>query len=305
MTAWRREGAALVSCVLLAAAGLPAQDSSSVRSPRPKSGAQFLLPVGSVLLPGLGQYVYGAALAGGAYTATALAGVWVADAANPDVLARGGLPRTGRDQLAFESLHVAFTAGALSGWDAFRRGVPALQGEGKYEFLGAGDDLGGLLAAPFDPAFLSRWTTWVNLGYAAVLAGIVVSQRDAGRRYETFRARDAAFVTALSLNAGVGEEALFRGWLLPLFRQNTGDFWAANVLQSVLFGALHVPDAEEFAVVIGAWAIYEGWLTRRNDWSIRESIFHHFWYDVLVGAATLLADERGLPLRLRFPGLRF
>jgi hypothetical protein len=39
-------------------------------------------------------------------------------------------------------------------------------------------------------------------------------------------------------------------------------------------------------------------LTRRNGWSIRESIFHHFWYDVLVASATLLADER-LVLRMR------
>jgi membrane protease YdiL (CAAX protease family) len=123
-------------------------------------------------------------------------------------------------------------------------------------------------------------------------------------RYPPFRANDAAFAASLSLNAAVGEEALFRGWLLPMLTQKLGGrFWLANVLQAGLFGLGH-PQAGPFAVVIGGGAAYSGWLTRRNGWSVREAIFQHFWYDVAVVTASLLRDDRGVitlaPITIRF-----
>jgi membrane protease YdiL (CAAX protease family) len=82
-----------------------------------------------------------------------------------------------------------------------------------------------------------------------------------------------------------------------------GRFWLANFIQAGLFGLGH-PQAEEFAVVIGAGAVWGGWQTRRNDWSIREVIFQHFWYDVAVVTAMLLRDDRHvvtlMPVRIRF-----
>lgn len=54
-----------------------------------------------------------------------------------------------------------------------------------------------------------------------------------------------------------------------------------------MFGILHGPAG----VIIGPWAAWEGWITRRNGWSIRESIFHHFWYDVAVISASIIADD--------------
>ncbi|MFW6089713.1 MAG: CPBP family intramembrane glutamic endopeptidase, partial [Gemmatimonadota bacterium] len=156
-----------------------------------------------------------------------------------------------------------------------------------------------------DPEFLGRATTWANLAYTGLVTGLVLAGRDRGVDHEPFRGRDAAFAVALSYNAGVGEEAAFRGWLLPMLHQKTGQrFWLANAIQAGIFGAMH-PDAGAFAAVIAASALYEGWVTRRDDWSIRESIFHHFWYDVAVTTATLLADERPSGIQLTFPTIRF
>jgi hypothetical protein len=75
------------------------------------------------------------------------------------------------------------------------------------------------------------------------------------------------------------------------------------MLQAGLLGLGH-PQAGPFAVVIGGGAVYSGWLTRRNGWSVREAIFQHFWYDVAVVTASLLRDDRGLitlaPITIRF-----
>lgn len=296
-----------VAVFLLAAASpMVAQEPDTVGEvKRPPRGSQFLLPYGSLLVPGLGQYVQGAPLQGAAYTATAVAGWMVAQTDDTDLLV-GGLPRNGRDQFAYEGVHVALSAGMLSGWDSFRRAVPALQQQGKYEFLTSQEDLGDLLTAPLDFSVLDRWTTWVDLAFTGLVTGLVLADRQPGRSYKPYRANDAAFITALSLNAGIGEEAMFRGWLLPVFHQTTGErFWIGNTLQAGIFGGLHAEQAGAFAFVQTAWALYEGWLTRRNDWSIRESIFHHFWYDMFVATAEFLSDERQATIRIRFPTIRF
>ena len=264
-------------------------------------GAELAVPLLSVPLPGLGQYVRGAGWAGVGYSSVALAGLWAGSSGDIE-----STPRQPRDQFATEALHVAFTAGALSAWDAFHRAVPALQGQGKYEFLDARESLGDLLSAPIDPEFLGRWTTWVNVGLSAGIAAAILTQRNRGVEHMPFEGHDAAYTASLSYNAAVGEEALFRGWLLPVFQQKLGgSFWAGNSLQATLFAVAHAPQADWFAVVIGASGIYDGWLTRRNGWSVRETIFGHFWYDVLVGTATLLTNRRSVTMRFPTVTIRF
>ena len=46
-------------------------------------------------------------------------------------------------------------------------------------------------------------------------------------------------VLGLSFGAAVGEEALFRGWLLPAFRHSLGGRRLANAAQSIIFGLAH------------------------------------------------------------------
>jgi hypothetical protein len=238
-------------------------------------------------------------------TGTAVLGVGITQIGDVGGVFSGSLPREWRDQFSFEGAHLWFTAGGLSAWDAFHRAMPALQAEGRYGFLTTTDDVGDLLTAPFDVRFLGRWTTWVNMALTTLVAGIVVTQREDGVDHYPYRGHDAVFTGAVSYNAGVGEEALFRGWLLPLFHQTTGErFWIANGLQAGLFAAGHIEQAGAFAIAISGWALYQGWLTRRNDWSIRESIFHHFWYDVAAVTATFIADEQPVA-RLTFPTIRF
>lgn len=275
-----------LAALLVASCSPAAAQNDTIDTP---FGSELLVPFSSLVLPGLGQYVRGAGWAGAGYTGVWIAGGIVTGGGDVDV---SRLPRDPEDQLDTEALHVAFTSGALSAWDAFHRAVPEHQRAGRYTFLDERESIGSLLTAPFDPEFLGRWTTWVDLALAGAVAGVVMADRDPDLRYPPFRLHDAAFITSLSMNAAVGEEALFRGWLLPVLHQKLGRrFWPANLLQATLFGLGHVPQADRFALVIGAGAAYSGWLTRRNGWSIREVVFQHFWYDLIVGTATLLRDE--------------
>jgi membrane protease YdiL (CAAX protease family) len=266
----------------------------------PPRGAEFWTPFGSFLLPGLGQYIHGEPWEGLGYTATAVAGVIV----GLEAPRLSSLPRQAHDQLGLAAGQLVGTAGMLSAWDAFHRPMQAHRDAGKYGFLESDEDLGDLLTAPFDFRFLGRWTTWVDLAFTGFVTAWVLESRNEGEPHPPLRGHDVAFAGTISLNAAVGEEALFRGWLLPMFTEKSGSFWTANALQAGIFGALHAGQADEFAVAIGLGGLYNGWVTRRNDWSIREVIFQHFWYDVAVITAELLRDDSRtvtlMPIRIRF-----
>jgi membrane protease YdiL (CAAX protease family) len=183
--------------------------------------------------------------------------------------------------------------------------MSALRAAGKYDFLTAEEDVGDLLWAPLDYRFLGRWTTWVDIAFIGGVLAWALSEDDRTGTTPPFDAGDAAFAASLSLNAAVGEEAAFRGWLLPMLTQKLGGrFWIANGIQAWLFGSAHATQAGAFAWVIAADALYSGWVTRRNGWSVREVVFHHFWYDAAIATAALLTDDDAtvtfIPVQIRF-----
>ena len=296
----------LIVLLSTAVSGAPAQEPpAAAQPPRARRGAEFRDPLASLLIPGLGQFLRGSNGAGAAFLSTALTGYALYLTGDSEAASTDPIPRHASGQQALAGLVLASGAGELSAYDAFAAALPALRVEGKYRFIADHAPTATLFTAPFELKFLKRWTTWIDLAQTAVVAAMILGEREADGDYEPYTARDAGLITLLSMSAGAGEEAFFRGWLLPLLTENTGGkFWLANGLQAAIFGAGHLPDAEEFAIYIGLWAFYEGWLTRRNEWNVRESVFQHFWYDVIIGTASLLADERGTAV-LRFPTIRF
>jgi membrane protease YdiL (CAAX protease family) len=274
--------------------------------PPPRPGAEFRVPLASFLIPGFGQYLGGSPIAGAGFTAAAGVGYALYLTGDRAAVSVGDPPRHSEGQRAFIGAQLAQTSGSLSAYEAFHASLGALQRVGRYDFVTDHDSPGSLLLAPFDVHMLSRWTTWIDLAYTGAITAIVVlTETKPGARYLPFRAHDGVFVASLAYNAGVGEEALFRGWLYPVLHQKLGRRpWVSNGIQAGVFGGLHIPQARGFAAVIAGWAFYEGWLTRRNGWSIRESVFHHFWYDTAVGAATLLTQKQATVVIL-FPTMRF
>jgi len=75
---------------------------------RPRRGAEILLPLGSVFVPGLGQYAHGELKRGLAYSAVAVGGVVVGRTGDSEGESwAGDLPRRPRDQLAEQGEDVA------------------------------------------------------------------------------------------------------------------------------------------------------------------------------------------------------
>ncbi len=297
----------LIAAALVPVAALGQQDSARARLERARGGATFLIPAASVLLPGLGQYMLDAWWDGVPFSASGAVGLGLYLTGDTAAVNLTDLPRNPAGQQAYFGAQLYQTAGELSAYDVLHRSLPALQREGKFRFITHHEPVSALLTAPFDVRFLRRWTTWVWLAYTATVATVgVLDATKPGRVYLPYHLHDALFGTGVSLQAGIGEEAMFRGWLYPVIYQALGQrFWLSNSIQAGIFGALHVPRAGPYALLIAGDFLYEGWLTRRNGWSIRENIFHHFWYDAVIVTAGFLTQERLPAVVIMAPPLRF
>ena len=288
----------------LLAALLLVQDTAAAPVRRPTS--DFWRPLTSVAIPGLGQLGDGAPGAAAGFLGTALLGYGLYFTGDTAEASLSDIPRSPRGQQSLAGLELATAAGFLSAYDAFHRQVPSFQLDGKYAFLTAHEPLGRVMLAPFDPSMLKRWTTWIDLAHTAIITTVLVAtETKPGKRYLPFRAHDGALAGTLSYGAGTGEEGAFRGWLYPMLYQHLGKRWVlADGIQAAIFGSLHVPQAGAFAADITVWGFYEGWLTRRNGWSVRESAFQHFWYDAIIFTATFLT-QGSATIRVTVPGVRF
>jgi hypothetical protein len=287
-----------VFLLTLGVARLEAQDSLPLRP-----GSEFRIPLASVLVPGIGQYVQRAPRTGVVYTGMAAAGVALVLNGTEDST---DFPRRTSSQIGDVGAAFAGSASWLSAWDAFHRAVPAMQQRGKYGFLPPRrESVQQLLSAPFDIRFLKRWTTWVDLTHTGLVTALILSDRDADEAHYPFRPQEAAYAFTISGNAAVGEEAFFRGYLFPMLYQKTGQrFWMANTSQALIFTVGHGV-SPTLLITHTPWALWEGWLVRHNNWSIRESVFHHFWYDAAVFTSIALAEEKPTTVRIRFPSIRF
>jgi membrane protease YdiL (CAAX protease family) len=193
-------------------------------------------------------------------------------------------------------------SGFLSAYSAFRSSVPRFQKEdGRYLFLGPRESIPELMASPFRFDHLLEPSAAIPLGLLAGGVGYLISDGRShhhGARW-TMSGDDFLFTGAEAWNAGVTEEAVFRGWLYPLAYQYTGrNFWLANGAQALLFGAAHFDsDANPIPWPQAALGFYFGWLVEKNGWSLSESIFVHAWWDML-----LFAGEVATSYRDRDPG---
>jgi membrane protease YdiL (CAAX protease family) len=190
-------------------------------------------------------------------------------------------------------------SGSLSLYQSFRDAVERIQHlNSDYAFLGQRQTTLELVQSPWRVSYLKNFTTLLPLVYKAVVSFAPKEQRS---RNPT--GRDFGFSLLVSHNPGIGEEAVYRGYLQPVLRSVSGNSWVANSLQAFMFMATHYPTrgmllADDFLI-----AFYWGWLTEHNAWSISESIFIHYWGDVIALNSTLISERRGLILPL--PNLYF
>lgn len=92
--------------------------------------------------------------------------------------------------------------------------------------------------------------------------------------------RDPAMRALYYSSVGLGEEALFRGFLFPGFSSALGAFPGA-VLSSAVFSAAHGEGGSAFVVRFLGGMLF-CWQVHRNKYDLRRSIFAHTWFDFLL-----------------------
>lgn len=294
----------LIGAVARPAAGdepASAPDSAKPGTERARFKSDLVLPFGSVFLPGFGQTFQGE-WTGLAYSGTALAGIGLMTASSRALTRENTLPAAQGNSgwwpsRAFELGGLAYQgSGFLSAYSAFRSSVPRFQNEdGKYRFLGPRESVGELMLSPFRFGHLAQPSAWIPLGLLAggVVAIVAYDRTHAHGGHWTASPDDYLFVGSESWNAGVSEEAVFRGWLYPVAYQYLWqNFWLADGAQALLFGAAHYdPRANPLPWPQAALGFYFGWLARKNGWTLSESVFVHAWWDMLLFAGTVATQR--------------
>jgi membrane protease YdiL (CAAX protease family) len=238
----------------------------------------------SFFLPGFDQYWEGQTQYGLTYSAVGIGGFSLMSA-NQSKEAKSGdfvkvsqdFPKVGYQILGYK---IYDTAGSLSAYHSFKTAVRTRKSE--FTFIETEESVQDLLMAPIRFSELAKPTVFVPLG---LLTGLcLMTPKEAKGTYGN-RASGidrGVWTTGISYGAGVGEEALFRGWLMPNLHASTHSALGSNLLQGLIFGAAHYSPANPLPVVQTLFGSYLGWRTQSAGYSLRESIFIHFWWDMIV-----------------------
>jgi len=256
---------------------------------RPRSF--WLPPLFSVILPGFDQYVEGQSSYGFAYTGTAAAGLGLLYAFR-DYSGYGLDTQNDKArmyQLGGEFIKVAM---GLSSYHSFRTAAKSRKED--FPYLKVEETPGDLALSPFRFSYFTRPTTYWGIPGIIVADILIASLLKYGEGEDRstswhFKATDVVFATTLSAGAGISEEAIFRGWLMPATNYYVKTPWLSNLITAVLFGAAHLGGENTFPLPQAISGFYFGWVAQQNDWAIGESIFIHTWLDViyfLLGYAT-------------------
>jgi hypothetical protein len=223
----------------------------------------------------------------------AVGGLVIAAAAAPEIEESGrnakGLEEASDAERQFQyGSQLYMFAGEMSAYHSFRTAVLTRQPMGDYTFIKANKETTlDVMWSPFELEHITSPWTWIPL---VLLAGVGAASLS-NEAFLDFG--DTMFTLGVSYNAGVGEEALFRGYFMPVLRENMGGgyFWA-NVVQAAVFGAAHYGESNRFPIAQALMGFYLGHMTHRNGYSIRESAFLHTWWDVMA-IGFLIAHENG------------
>ncbi len=170
-------------------------------------------------------------------------------------------------------------------------------GQNKYLYQMPIDTLSDLSTAPFQWRVLARPEVWGGLLAAFALERFVIRPlADTTDSRISCNISNSIFPLA-AFSVGIGEEALFRGYLQSYYAERMGPT-GAIISSSIVFGLAHVPNIflgvdntgtvlirnnwREYLTYgipfITAFGGYFGWLTHKNH-SLKNSVAIHAWYD--------------------------
>ncbi len=255
-------------------------------------------PLVSFLLPGFDQYWEVQITSGVLLSVYATAGVLSAGYSmvdrEPEDIETSFEQMRGRDRQYFLGLQAYQTAGFLSAYQSFRTAAKT-HGE-DFNYLPKDERTIDVMLAPFDFRMMGRMTTWIPL---LAFSGLMVEY--ANEHHPKMTADDFAFTSGISYQAGVGEEAFFRGYMMPIMKYATDSNIWSNAITAGVFGLAHLSKDNKFPIAQVAMGYYLGWLTQRNSWSIRESVFLHAWWDVIALSGAIAASRGDKDLNVFIP----
>src|SRR5205823_1500285 len=118
-------------------------------------------------------------------------------------------------------------------------------------------------------------------------------------------ASDGLFATGVSYNAGTGEEALFRGYLMMNLQQSWDSELWSNAATASVFSAAHISKDNPYPWPQLLLGFYLGWVAQHNDWTLSEGVFIHAWWDVLAISATLAEGITNQRIYIPLAGISF
>lgn len=175
-------------------------------------------------------------------------------------------------------------SGQLSLYHSFRTAVESRKKQGEFSFLKYSETPQELALAPFQLKYLTSPYTYLGIPGLMIMGGLIEAMKRNHFHYhikdfKTPTSTDVTFSGVISFNAGVGEEAFFRGWIMPVTMYYSQNEWVSNAITSLAFGIAHFGwDSMPISQTIGGF--YLGYVSQVNQWTLGESIFIHTWYDV-------------------------
>lgn len=174
-----------------------------------------------------------------------------------------------------------------------------------YSYKMPTDSLSDLTSAPFSLNILKKPEVWGGfLAKFALAFGVAYFTLPKEAHGHSSYSLKKGLQPLIAFPVGVGEEALFRGYLQSQLSEISNP-WAGIALSSLAFGVAHIPNAlnlprEErrsyysFSIpLITLGGAYYGWLTHKNH-SLKESVAIHTWYDFVLLALGSFAGETAL-----------
>jgi len=171
-----------------------------------------------------------------------------------------------------------------------------------YNMYDAYRDARAPLAAPHNlfqnyTAFLNPLNLLDPIGAPIVAFG---ARAGAGTGYPSLRRPQEVAMYGF---VGLGEEALFRGFLFPSFSQTLSSKWLGAITSSAVFALSHATNGRQDLAASPMLQRFIGgmlfcWQLDRNRYDLRKNIFAHAWYDILV---TGDGQIRGLKMELPLP----
>lgn len=267
--------------------------SANAESRAPSDSDLILKPALSFLLPGFSQWESGDYTSATVYSGVGLAGyasgihMFRENGYDLGILKDSDRFEAVKDERNFRFSLLGIQTGKLMGelslYHSFRSQIRSRQDD--FSFIKHHETPQDIALAPFRFSYLARPTTYIPM-LLFVAMNFHGKQSDKELERDPFTTSDAFYAASLNYQAGVGEEAMFRGWIMPLGMYYTGSGIWANVINSTAFTISHYPinGTGNSAFWFGS-GLYFGYVTQKNDWSIGEAIFIHTWTNFLATAA--------------------